>query len=61
MLRAIGRNDLKGSSRMHYLDLRNNRIRNIHPQAFIHLTLLRRVLWQHITFHEFEFEFEFLV
>lgn len=40
-LREIGKNDLKTPTKIHYLDLRNNRIQKIHPQAFAHLTLLR--------------------
>ena len=40
-LRSIGKNDLKTPTRIHYLDLRNNRITKIHPEAFSHLVLLR--------------------
>ena len=40
-LREIGKSDLQTPTKIHYLDLRNNRIRKIHPEAFAHLTLLR--------------------
>ena len=40
-LRSISKNDLKTPTRIHYLDLRNNRISKIHPEAFAHLKLLR--------------------
>ncbi|XP_076451932.1 uncharacterized protein LOC143287660 [Babylonia areolata] len=40
-LRSIGKNDLRTPTRIHYLDLRNNRISKIHPEAFKHLRLLR--------------------
>ncbi|KAL8597685.1 hypothetical protein ACOMHN_012652 [Nucella lapillus] len=40
-LRSIGKNDLKGPTKVHYLDLRNNRITRIHADAFKHLELLR--------------------
>ncbi|KAK7482648.1 hypothetical protein BaRGS_00026147 [Batillaria attramentaria] len=40
-IRVIGKNDLQTPTRVHYLDLRGNRISKIHPEAFSKMKYLR--------------------